>query len=101
MNRLVTKTLADIQMTPARKRRLAKLAALPDSTIDYSDIPELDESFFKHAIRNPYYRPVKEELTVSLDADVVAWLRRQGEGYQTRLNQVLRKVMLEDARKSA
>jgi uncharacterized protein (DUF4415 family) len=44
---------------------------------------------------------VKQQLTVRLDADVVAWLRRQGRGYQTRLNKVLRKAMLEDIKKSA
>jgi len=44
---------------------------------------------------------VKEQLTVRLDADVVAWLRQQGKGYQTRLNQVLRTAMLEDMKKSA
>jgi uncharacterized protein (DUF4415 family) len=38
---------------------------------------------------------VKQQLTVRLDADVVAWLRWQGRGYQTRLNQVLREAMLE------
>lgn len=43
---------------------------------------------------------MKQQLTVRLDADVVAWLRRQGRGYQTRLNQVLRKAMLEDIEKS-
>ena len=101
MNKLVTKTLADCALTPARKRELEKLAARPDSEIDLSDMPELDESFFKNAIRNPYYRPVKQELTVSLDADIVAWLRKQGEDYQTRLNHVLREVMLEDLKKSA
>jgi len=46
-------------------------------------------------VRNPFYRPVKRQLTVRLDADVVAWLRRQGRGYQTRLNRVLREAMLE------
>jgi uncharacterized protein (DUF4415 family) len=44
---------------------------------------------------------VKQQLTVRLDSDVVAWLRRQGKGYQTRLNSVLREAMLEDIRKSA
>ena len=100
MNKLVTKTLVDCKLTPARKRELEKLAARPDLEIDLSDMPELDESFFKNAIRNPYYRPVKQELTVSLDADIVAWLRKQGEDYQTRLNHVLREVMLEDLKKS-
>jgi uncharacterized protein (DUF4415 family) len=69
---------------------LAQLAGRPDSEIDFSDIPPLKESFWKNAVRNPFYRPVKQQLTVRLDADMVAWLRRQGRGYQTRLNRVLR-----------
>lgn len=101
MSKLVHKTLADSPMTPARRRRLARLAKRPDSEIDFSEIPPLKKSFWKNAVRNPFYRPVKQQLTVRLDADVVAWLRRQGKGYQTRLNRVLREAMLEDIRKSA
>jgi uncharacterized protein (DUF4415 family) len=97
----VRKTLAESPMTPARKRKLARLAARPDSEMDFSEIPPLKESFWKNAIRNPFYRPVKRQLTVRLDADVVAWLRQQGRGYQTRLNRVLREAMLEDMKKSA
>jgi uncharacterized protein (DUF4415 family) len=96
MKKLVRTTLTDHPLTPARKRRLARLAARPDSKIDFSDIPPLKQSFFKNAVSNPFYRPVKQQLTVRLDADVVAWLRQQGKGYQTRLNRVLREVMLED-----
>jgi hypothetical protein len=59
MKKLVRKNLSDSPMTPARKRRLAKLAARPDSEIDFSDIPPLKESFWKNAIRNPFYRRVK------------------------------------------
>jgi uncharacterized protein (DUF4415 family) len=88
-------------MTPARKRKLAQLAARPDSEIDFSEIPPLKESFWKNAVRNPLYRPVKRQLTVRLDSDVVAWLRQQGKGYQTRLNQMLREAMLEGIEKSA
>jgi uncharacterized protein (DUF4415 family) len=88
-------------MTPARKRKLAQLAARPDSEIDFSDIAPLKASFWKNAVRNPFYRPVKLQLTVRLDADVVAWLRQQGRGYQTRLNGVLREAMLEDIKKGA
>ena len=101
MSKLVRKTLADSPMTPARKHKLAQLAARPDSEIDFSEIPPLKESFWKNAVRNPFYRPVKQQLTVRLDADVVSWLRRQGKGYQTRLNSVLREAMLEDIKKSA
>jgi uncharacterized protein (DUF4415 family) len=88
-------------MTSARKRKLAQLAARPDSEIDFSEIPPLKESFWKNAVRNPLYRPVKRQLTVRLDSDVVAWLRQQGKGYQTRLNQMLREAMLEGIEKSA
>jgi uncharacterized protein (DUF4415 family) len=89
MSRLVHKTLADSPMTPARKRKLAQLAAQPDSEVDFSEIPPLKKSFWKNAVRNPFYRPVKQQLTVRLDTDVVAWLRRQG------------KAMLDDIKKSA
>jgi len=101
MSKLVRKILAESPMTPSRKRKLAQLAARPDSEIDFSEIPPLKESFWKNAVRNPFYRPVKQQLTVRLDADVVAWLRQQGKGYQTRLNRVLREAMLEDIKKSA
>jgi uncharacterized protein (DUF4415 family) len=101
MSKIVRKTLTDNPITPARKRALARLAEQPDSEIDVSEIPPLNESFWRNAVRNPFYRPVKQQLTVRLDADVVAWLRRQGRGYQTRLNKVLRKAMLDELRKSA
>ena len=101
MTKLVRKTLADSPMTPARKRKLAEIAQRPDSEIDLSDIPPLDESFWKNAVQNPFYRPVKQQLTVRLDADVVAWLRHHGKGYQTRLNRVLREAMLEELKGGA
>lgn len=83
-------------MTAVRKARLAKLASEPESKIDLREMPELKDSFWKNAVRNPYYRPVKQQLTVWLDADVVKWLREQGKGYQTRLNQVLREAMVNE-----
>lgn len=101
MSKLVRRTLADRPMTPARKRKLAQLARRPDSGIDLREIPPLKESFWKNAIRNPFYRPVKRQLTVRVDADVLAWLKRQGRGYQTRLNQALREAMLKHIEKSA
>ena len=88
-------------LTAAQLREVAALVAQPDDKIDYSDIPPLTERFWQNAVRNPFYHPVKQQLTVRLDADVIAWLRRQGEGYQTRLNALLRNAMLKDLRKSA
>jgi uncharacterized protein (DUF4415 family) len=83
-------------LTANQRRRVAHLAAVPDAKIDYSDIPPLKEAFWKRAVRNPFYRPVKRQLTVRLDADVVAWLQEQGKGYQTRINALLRAAMIED-----
>jgi len=101
MTKIVRKKLSTSSLTPARKRRLAKLAARPDSAIDFSDIPELTENFWRNAVRNPFYRPVKQQLTLRLDADVIAWLRRQGKGYQTRANALLREAMLRALRRKA
>ena len=61
----------------------------------------MTERFWENAVRNPFYRPVKKQLAVRLDADVIAWLRRQGGGYQTRLNALFRGAMLKDLKKSA
>jgi uncharacterized protein (DUF4415 family) len=99
--KIVKKTLADVRISVGRKHRLRKLAQRPDSEIDFSDIPELTEKFWRNAVRNPFYRPVKKHLTLRLDADVIAWLRRQGKGYQTRANALLRAAMLEDVSKKA
>jgi hypothetical protein len=49
-----------------RKRELAKLAKRPDSEIDFSDIPELTEKFWQNAVPNPFYRPVKKQVTCGL-----------------------------------
>ena len=67
-----------------------------DSRIDTSEIARLDQDFFARAVRNPFSKPLKQSTTVRLDADVLAWLRSQGPGYQTRLNAILRAAMLRD-----
>jgi len=64
---------------------------LRDREIDYTDIPPLDKSFLKKA--TAAWPPVKKQLTIRLDADVLAWLKGHGRGYQTRINRILRVVM--------
>jgi uncharacterized protein (DUF4415 family) len=83
-------------LTARQRREIAALASMPDEKIDYSEIPPLKDRFWKNAVRNPFYRPVKQQLTVRLDADVIAWLRDKGKGYQTRINALLRAAMMED-----
>jgi uncharacterized protein (DUF4415 family) len=96
MKKTLRKTLADSPMTAAAKRKLAKLAKRSDREIDLSDIPELSDKFWRKAVRNPFYRPVKKQLTLRLDADVIAWLRQQGNGCQSRANALLRDAMLKE-----
>lgn len=62
---------------------------MKDEDIDYSDIPELSGDFFEKAA----FIPAKQLVTIRLDTDVVAWLKRSGKGYQTRTNRILRTVM--------
>jgi uncharacterized protein (DUF4415 family) len=88
--------LSNIRLSAKQKRELKKLARRPDCEMDCSGIPELTEKSWRNAVRNPFYRPVKKQLTLRLDADAIAWLRRQGKGYQTRANALLRAAMLED-----
>jgi uncharacterized protein (DUF4415 family) len=94
MSKIVRKSLADSRLTAQRKRRLEQLSERPENQIDTSDIPELTDKFWQNAVRNPFYRPVKKQLTLRVDADIIAWLRGQGRGYQTRANALLRNAMV-------
>jgi uncharacterized protein (DUF4415 family) len=64
---------------------------LHDEDIDTSDIPEVTQ--WGKALVGKFYRPLKEPVTLRLDADVIAWLKSQGPGYQTRINALLRTFM--------
>ena len=100
MSKVVRKAWGELQISAHRKRELTELGKRPDSEIDFSDIPPLTEKFWKNAVRNPFYRPVKKQVTLRIDADVLAWLKQKDDrGYQTRLNAVLRRAMLSELRK--
>lgn len=78
-------------LTKEQKAEIQALAALPDERIDTSDIPEILD--WSGAKRGLLYRPVKQQITLRLDANVVAWFRANapgGRGYQTEINRVLR-----------
>jgi uncharacterized protein (DUF4415 family) len=61
-----------------------------DEDIDFSDIPELTERFFRDAVRWP---GPKKQITLRLDPDVLAFFRKRGRRYQTAINNVLRRYM--------
>jgi len=79
-------------LSPEQREQLEKLAALPEDQIDTSDIPEAPAESWMYARRHSLYRPVKERVTIRLDADVLAWFKDHpgSRGYQTEINRVLR-----------
>ena len=78
-------------LTQPQKAEIEALAQLPEEDIDTSDIPEVLD--WSGAERGSLYRPVTQQITLRLDADVLAWFRANapgGRGYQTEINRVLR-----------
>ena len=89
-------------LTEEQKRRLKMLSKLPDSAIDTSDISEWSDEDFAEA--KPFldvYKPKKQQITARIDIDVLMWLKSHGKGYQTLMNDLLRKEMLEDLNQDA
>lgn len=74
--------------------QLRRLESISDEDIDYSDILPTGPEDWENAVRGVFFRPVKKSISLRLDADVLAWFKCQGKGYQTRMNQVLRQYMV-------
>jgi uncharacterized protein (DUF4415 family) len=80
-----------MKVTKRQAREIQALKRLRDDEIDLTHIPPLAN--WNNAVIGKFYRPIKKSLTIRLDADVLAWLRGQGKGYQTRINALLREAM--------
>jgi uncharacterized protein (DUF4415 family) len=81
-------------LTAEQKAELEALAALPEDQIKTDDMPEVLD--WSDAKRGLFYRPVKQQITLRLDADLIDWFKRhhpQGEGYQTTINRALREYV--------
>ena len=83
MNKIDTKQAKEIR----------NLAKMKQKDIDLSDIREVRD--WAGAVVGKFYRPIKKPLTLRVDADVLAWLKSQGKGYQTRINEILRSAMMQ------
>ena len=78
---------------------IEELVAMPDSQIDYSDIAKEARTFAVERIGlQSLFKPLKQQITLRLDGDIIAWAKSNGEGYQTRINAALRKVMMDEIR---
>jgi len=76
---------------------------MKDEDIDFSDIPPVPAEMFARGIVRRGLKPVirKRQLTLRMDSDVIEWFKKQGQGYQTKINSLLRAYMEEHFRKSA
>ena len=86
------------KLTATQKAELDALAAMPDDQIDTAALPEQRD--WSGARRGVFYRPIKKQLTLRLDADVIDWFKThapEGEGYQTRINNALREYVAQYA----
>jgi uncharacterized protein (DUF4415 family) len=95
MRKATSKTL-----TAKQRAELAALAKIPDDRVDTRDIPEVRN--WAGAKRGLFYRPIKQQLTLRIDADVIGWFKshaRKGEGYQTNMNLALREHVLQHQRR--
>ncbi len=72
------------------KSNLKHLDTMTDSDIDYSDIPELGDEFWKDA---KLLAGGKKAISLRVDEDVLAFYKARGKGYQTVMNKVLRQYM--------
>ena len=87
------------ELPPDVQEQIRALEALPDDQIDTTDAPEILD--WSDARRGVFYRPVKQQITLRLDADIIAWFKaqaRDGRGYQTDINGALREHVLRTAR---
>ena len=72
-----------------------RLRNMKDEDIDFSDIPRLTPEMFANAVVRKGFKPIpqKKQLTLRIDHDVIEFFRTQGQGYQTKINQLLRAYM--------
>jgi uncharacterized protein (DUF4415 family) len=82
------------------KDELAALDAMRDEDIDFSDIPEITDEQWSRAVRGKFYQPITEQITLELDADVIAWFKQNETKYQTAINAALREHVARKRRAS-
>lgn len=80
-----------MKLTKSQAKQIRALKRMKDEDIDFSDIPEKMD--WSEGVVGKFYRPIKRSLTIRIDADILAWLKGQGKGYQTRINRILREAM--------
>jgi uncharacterized protein (DUF4415 family) len=81
------------ELTKSQQQEIDALALMSDANIDKNDQPELTEQQLIKVQIGRFYKPIKQPVTMRLDADVVAWFKGRYGKYQTQMNHILRKHM--------
>jgi uncharacterized protein (DUF4415 family) len=80
-----------VRTTAKRKAQLKALKRKKEREIISDEIPEILD--WKDGERGKFYRPVKQAISLRVDADVLAWIKSGNEKYQTKINEILRDYM--------
>jgi uncharacterized protein (DUF4415 family) len=78
--------------------RTRELYEKRDRSLDQSDVPQLPPEQWSQGVIGKYYRPLKSQISLRIDNDVLAWLKSQGEGHLSRINAILRERMESERR---
>ena len=80
---------------------MKELEQMPESDINFTDIPEVRTNTFsnKSGIAS-LFKPVKQQITLRLDSDIIAWAKSGGAGYQSRINAALREMLTRNKKSS-
>ena len=90
------------ELPPDVQEQIRTLEALPEDQVATTDAPEILD--WSDARRGVFYRPLKQQITLRIDADIIAWFKasaRDGQGYQTDINGALREHVQRTYSKSA
>jgi uncharacterized protein (DUF4415 family) len=75
------------------EKRRAELRDLDKRVVDLTDPDAPEVTVWDDAERGRFYRPLKQQITLRLDKDIIAWFKAQGDKYQTRINEALREYV--------
>jgi len=89
--------MSKAKLPPALEAEISALLVQGPDQIDTSDIRETPSDFWMNAKRPNFYKPTKQPVTLRLDSDIVAWFKEHTDehGYQTEINRVLRRHVIE------
>lgn len=95
---IVRMTLEELKSRQVSKKEIEMARSIRDEDIDTADIPPPSEN--ARVVSLPFeVKPVKQQITLRIDSDVLAWAKSKGEsekGYQTRINDMLRRLMMQE-----